>query len=78
MNLGLDDHGAAAERLGMGSGLISGERNEAPGHGDAVTGQDRFALVFVNLHAGSKSIKARTIFAGLPTRQIECPVEIAS
>jgi len=54
MDLGFDDHGAAAKRLGMGTRLIGRERYEAARHGHTVSSENGFALVLMNLHTGQK------------------------
>ena len=53
MNLGFDHDHRRAEALGDGAGFIFFYHHFAARDRHAKFGEDRFGLVFVNLHAGS-------------------------
>jgi hypothetical protein len=50
VNLRFDDDDGSAQALGSGAGFVLAEGDFAAGSGDAVAGEDRFRLIFVNLH----------------------------
>ncbi len=50
VNLRFDDDDRSAQALGGGAGFFLAESDFAAGSGNAVASENRFRLIFVNLH----------------------------